>query len=87
MLSGTAWARHGMCEIALTRRHWYSGRSDVRGFPGCILLGVAASRYTMFDNVYIGLHKLYIYIYIYMCVCVCVCCVPGECARLRENVP
>jgi hypothetical protein len=29
--------------VSFTRRHSHSGRSDVRGFPGCILLGVAAS--------------------------------------------
>jgi hypothetical protein len=37
-----------------TRRLWWSVsltaiRSDVRGLPGCILLGVAASRYTTFQ--------------------------------------
>jgi hypothetical protein len=28
--------------------HWHSSRSDVRSFPGCILLGVAASGYNIF---------------------------------------
>jgi hypothetical protein len=29
--------------VCLTRTHWRSGRSVVRGFPGCLLLGAAAS--------------------------------------------
>jgi hypothetical protein len=34
--------------VPLTWRHWHSSRSDVRSFPGCILLGVAASHYSIF---------------------------------------
>jgi hypothetical protein len=36
--------------VPLTRRHWHSGSSDVRGSTGCILLGTAASRYSSFGN-------------------------------------
>jgi hypothetical protein len=39
--------RRSQWSIPLTWRHWHSSRSDIRGFPGCILLGVAASRYSM----------------------------------------
>jgi hypothetical protein len=35
------------CYAHLTQRHWLSTRSDIRGFPGCILLGIAASHYNI----------------------------------------
>jgi hypothetical protein len=38
--------RRSWWSVPLNRRHWQSG-SDVRGFPRCILLGVAASHYNI----------------------------------------
>jgi hypothetical protein len=37
--------RRSRWAIPLTRKHWQNGRSDVRGFPDCILRGDAASGY------------------------------------------
>jgi hypothetical protein len=46
--SGNVWyTRKLWWSVPLTSRHWHSGSCDVRGFTGCILLGVAASRYNI----------------------------------------
>jgi hypothetical protein len=41
--------RRPLCSLPVTWRHWHSSRSDVRGFPGCILLGVRASHYNIIN--------------------------------------
>jgi hypothetical protein len=53
------------CSVHLT--WWHSGRSDIRGFPGRILLGIAASRYS---NIYqcSQSHTTHSFSFIYYCI-------------------
>jgi len=34
--------------VLLTQRHWHSRSCDIKGFRGCILLGAAASHYSIY---------------------------------------